>query len=422
MNIWVIKDGEPIPGIDKGAREWRSGMLCKALAAAGHNVVWWASTFEHSTKTFRYSEAQVVELGERIRVRLLHGPGYAHNKSPKRFIHHRLLAMAFAKEAMTCLAPELIFCSLPTLELAEKAVTFGNSMNVPVIVDVRDAWPDHYLTLVPSALRGLARFLLYTEIRRAHRIFKGAAGIVAISERYLSFALCYARRKKHDGDGIFHIAYPSITSEAERLVTMKEKEFLSHWPIKKNQLMFTFVGSFTASFALTTVVQAARQLANAGRDDVRFVIVGDGEQDAKLRSLAEGMNNVIFTSWLDQASVQAILRISTVGLAPYKNDTMITLPNKPFEYMSAGLPLLSSLKGELEDLIKREKIGLQYQAGDPQSLARQVIWLAEHPEERREMGRRVSKLFEERYNADLIYPKLVKHIEYVAEEYGRSER
>jgi len=69
------------------------------------------------------------------------------------------------------------------------------------------------------------------------------------------------------------------------------------------------------------------------------------------------------------------------------------------------------LKGELEDLIRTEKIGLQYQAGNTDSLIEQIRWFTAHPEERKAMGRRARQLFEERFSADVIYPKLLEHLE-----------
>ena len=82
--------------------------------------------------------------------------------------------------------------------------------------------------------------------------------------------------------------------------------------------------------------------------------------------------------------------------------------------MAAGLPLLSSLRGELEDLIRIEQIGLQYQAGKANSLVEQIRWLVTHPAEREDMGLRARRLFEERFSAEVIYPRLVEHLEKVA--------
>ena len=164
---------------------------------------------------------------------------------------------------------------------------------------------------------------------------------------------------------------------------------------------------------MKTVIEAARVIEQQGFPSVRFVIIGDGDMILKWRSQAQNISNVTFTGWVDRISVLAMLRISDIGIAPYDNE-LISLPNKPFEYMAAGLPLLSSLRGELEDLIHNEQIGVQYQAGNKDSLVKQIRWLAAHPEERKAMGLRARKLYEEKFSADVIYPQLVRHLESIA--------
>ena len=89
----------------------------------------------------------------------------------------------------------------------------------------------------------------------------------------------------------------------------------------------------------------------------------------------------------------------------------MSLPNKPYEYMSAGLPLLSSLHGELETLIATERIGLQYQTGDVASLVEGIRWLASHPVDRAAMGTRARKLFDERFSDKIVYSGFAQHLE-----------
>jgi glycosyltransferase involved in cell wall biosynthesis len=88
--------------------------------------------------------------------------------------------------------------------------------------------------------------------------------------------------------------------------------------------------------------------------------------------------------------------------------------------MSAGLPLLSSLRGELEDLIRGAQIGLQYEAGDAASLVERIRWLAANPKAREAMGQRARRLFESTYSAEVIYPKLVRHLEQVVRAGGQQ--
>jgi glycosyltransferase involved in cell wall biosynthesis len=414
MHVWIMEIGEPLPGVDRGVRDWRCGMLSRAIVAHGHKVTWWASTFDHVTKRHRFDGPCTIETLPGLQINLLHGPGYGQNNSPKRLLHHRAVAAAFARESVVSSKPDVVFCCLPTLELAEQAVVYQESVGVPAVIDVRDLWPDHYLTLVPQELRGVFKLVLASEFRRVCRVLKGATGITAISNTSLAWALKYASRERGVFDGVFPMGYPAKASSAE--VVAKQDELISRHKLRPDDLIVSFVGSFCSSYDLKTVIEAMRVLDQATQHGIRFVIVGDGDGGSELRALAQGLTNVVFTGWLDQISIMAVLGMSAVGLAPYRDNASMTLPNKPYEYMAAGLPILSSLHGELEVLIRDEQIGLQYQAGDVASLLSRLQWFAVNVEKRKAMGLRARKLFEERFSAEIVYPRLVWHLEKIVDQ------
>ena len=195
-----------------------------------------------------------------------------------------------------------------------------------------------------------------------------------------------------------------------------ERKYLSkHYGIESDSMNITFVGSVNSIFDFGTVFKAAHHFQRTNKS-IKFIIVGDGTNFSKVRTAANSLTNVILTGRLDKASVAGVLGLSAIGLSPQKEGQTINgaLPNKSFEYMAAGLPILSSLRGELEDLLQREKIGLQYQAGSADSLVKQIQWFAKHPLERKDMGQRSLNLFEKKFCAEVIYPRLVNHLEAVS--------
>jgi glycosyltransferase involved in cell wall biosynthesis len=419
VKVWIVEIGESIPGIDGNAREWRCGMLSSALIASGHQVSWWASTFYHAQKQHRFDGPRNIQVQPSLEIRLLHGPGYGRNRSLKRFLHHRLLAEAFTRDAKMAIRPDVVFCCLPTLELADQAVKYGQKTGVPVIVDIRDLWPDHYLTLVPPQFVRVLKLALVSEYHRARRLLEGANGITAISQAFLNWGLKNAGRSVRETDGIFPMGYPADTASQDQ-IDARRTALATQYGFRPDELIVTFVGTFVSSFDFQTVLTVARTLEQTGRLHVRFVLVGDGDNRQLLREFAQGLSSVVFTGWFDQTSIRAMLSLSSVGLAPYRDDASMSLPNKPFEYMSAGLPLLSSLRGELEDLIRGAQIGLQYEAGDAASLVERIRWLAANPKAREAMGQRARRLFESTYSAEVIYPKLVRHLEQVVRAGGQQ--
>ncbi|MCP2830399.1 glycosyltransferase WbuB, partial [Salmonella enterica subsp. enterica serovar Typhimurium] len=78
--------GEPLPIEQSNERLLRAGILSNMLAARGHQVTWWTSTFLHMKKRHLFDTDQVVELRPGLRLRLLHGTGYTRNVSLQRLI------------------------------------------------------------------------------------------------------------------------------------------------------------------------------------------------------------------------------------------------------------------------------------------------------------------------------------------------
>jgi glycosyltransferase involved in cell wall biosynthesis len=414
MQIWVIETGEPLP-IDQGARLMRAAILTDMLAAYGHKVTWWADAFDHARKTQRFAHPTTINLRDGLELRLLFGPAYTRNITPARFRHNRALARTFKQEIYQRPRPDLIFCCLPTLEMAQQSLEFGRQIKVPVVIDIRDQWPDLYLTILPKPLRRVGQLFLQSEFNRVRWICRNATGLTAVSNTYLNWALSYAGRQRHHQDGVFPLGYRRAVQD-EFLVARQTSKLQTRHGIHSNSLIFAFVGIFGASYDLETVIQAARVLPAEEAATVQFVLGGDGDKGLKLRKMAQGLNNVVFTGWLDENSIQGMLHLASVGLAPYVKSALQSLPNKPYEYMASGLPLLSSLRGELEALILKEGIGLQYQAEDVASLVEKIRWLVAHPDERKGMGARARRLFQEQFSVEVIYPRLIEHLEKIARE------
>src|SRR4051794_31632102 len=119
MRVWIVTIGEPLPVSAARDRPLRSGMLAEELLARGHEVTLWASTFDHARKLHRYPADISLNPEERFQVRLLHGIAYRRNVSVRRVINHIQLARKFRRQALLEPQPDLILCSLPTIELCD---------------------------------------------------------------------------------------------------------------------------------------------------------------------------------------------------------------------------------------------------------------------------------------------------------------
>lgn len=419
MRVWIVQVGELLRGIDDNARDYRGMLLARELAGRGHEVVRWANTFEHTKKRFRFSESRTVALSPNLTVRLVHAlPGYQRNISIARWLQNRRMVQLFHRESESWPRPDLIFAGLPVPELAEGACCLGRRWGIPVVVDVRDLWPDVYLTPLPEAFRPLARLLLTSEFRRSSRVLNSATAITAISETYFSWAFAQRDRQASPDDGVF----PLGVVDQQKAVTAKGDEGAIHarLGIVGQPFVVSFAGTFGNSYDITTVVRAARLLEARGRKTVHIVMAGDGQARPRARELAVGLSNISLPGWLDEAEVRAMNGIAGVGLCAYAVGALQSLPIKIAEYLVAGLPLISSLKGEMQDLLERTGCGRSYAAGNPESLADTIEWIVDHPRERQDMAARAHELFLRRFDAAVIYPALATRVEAIGSRAKRS--
>ena len=280
MKVWLITVGEPLP-IDEenNPRLLRAGVLAKYLVKHGHEVLWWSSSFDHYKKRQRVSEDTSAnwEGGE---IRMLKSIGYKSNVSFRRFIEHAGVARKFKKQASAYPKPDVILVSLPTIELAAESVAFAKRNEVPVLVDIRDLWPDLLVDVFPEHIRWLGRLLLFPLIRRATYALRECTGIVGISDRYLNWGLKYANRGMCVADAMIPLGYTPPTSSVVNIESAHIR--LSSMGVDKNKIIIWYIGSFGRQYDLAPVIESAAMLNQRGNLGVQFVISGNGEMDLTL--------------------------------------------------------------------------------------------------------------------------------------------
>jgi len=78
------------------------------------------------------------------------------------------------------------------------------------------------------------------------------------------------------------------------------------------------------------------------------------------------------------------------------------IPNKPIDYMGLGLPVISSVSGQLHDMIEKYDVGKNYEAGNPKDLAKRIVWFHSNRGRLKEMGENACRLVKQAFLADDI--------------------
>jgi glycosyltransferase involved in cell wall biosynthesis len=407
MLVWLIHLAEMLV-TDPVGRPWRYGMLSEAIAARGHRVVQWAPTFAHYTRKYRAPADAVLSPRPGHDVQLVHAGGYDNNVSLRRIRFQSRIARRFPAIASGREPPDIIVVSMPTPSMCAAALKFGRERGIPVLIDVRDLWPDAIYDLFPRVIRFIGRQILLPMKIRNGRLFREAAGVTAISEAYLQWALEYAGRAKHSSDGVFPMGY-----RAPEVDERRREEARAAWMrrgVTRDGFTCCFFGTMGRQYWLEDVIQAAQRLP-----EMKFLLCGDGDNRERYVEQARGMSNVMFPGWVSAEEVDSLMTLSQVGLAPYRGGAQMSLPNKPFEYMAGGLPVVSSLEGELKELLGRYRCGLTYRAGDVESLVQCLEQLRKDPDLRKSMSHNGRDLYEKSFRPDRIYQEMTTHLEAVVQ-------
>jgi len=418
MKVWVVKTSEMLASDNRNGRLMRSGIIAQMLDARGHEVTWWMSTFDHANRRSRSTADTSMSYGSRGTIRMLHSPGYRTSVSFARFADHLIWGRRFARAIAAAPAPDVIFCAYPTIESALICARYGERRRVPVVVDLRDMWPDLFAEVAPPALRPAARALLAPLRARAAEALRRSTALFAITEEFLQWGLMLARRPRAELDAAFPQAYPLANLQpAEAAAASEARQFWDQLGVCRDTAFnVVLVGSITGRrVEMDAVLGAARALQQEARP-VRFVFAGDGDDLDLYRASARDCHNVVFSGWLRMPQIRELLNRAHLGLVPYRNtpDYILSVPTKAAEYFAAGVPVATSLRGTLPRLLRERHCGMQFDAADAQGLVTLVRALRDDPARCTELSDNAQRVFRSEFVAESVYARLIDRLETVA--------
>jgi glycosyltransferase involved in cell wall biosynthesis len=249
---------------------------------------------------------------------------------------------------------------------------------IPFIFEVRDLWPAFAVQVgvlrQPVLIRAaewLERFLY----RHADRLIVNSPGFVEHVRQ----------RGAHQIEVIPNGADWRMFDPAQNGLPFRRQKV----PTLESKFIVLYAGAHGLSNDLGVVLEAARTLLD--RKEIAFVLVGDGKEKPALVSQAEKLRleNVFFLPPVPKSEMPAALAAADACLAILKPVPLYgtVYPNKVFDYMAAGRPILLVMDGVIREVIEAAGAGIWSPPGDPQALAQTIKELAKQPDWGREMGR-----------------------------------
>jgi len=378
----------------------------KHLVERGHQVTVVTSYVSHVERCIpeEYRGRLIASEGDGLLTvyRTYSVPGYGNDLLSRGANYLSFMCFGFLA-ALAARDVDLVLTYSPPLPLGMVGWSLARLKRAKFVFEIGDVWPDALIALkvirnriLIRLLRGLEMFLyqradkivLYSPLARENLEAKG----IAPEKLYVSTL-------GTDVD-VFGAEVPQTRGESE------ESPFIA-----------MYVGAHGVNNALDTILEAAARLK--AHEEIHFVFIGDGEERPRLikRAKLERLTNVTFKSPVPRREL--LCQLSRAGvclLTTYPGSYFhCTLPNKIFDYLGAGRPVIVGAEGHAADLVTSAEAGMATPPGDSEELARAILWISKHRSEAREMGRRGREYVRRYYDWTTILARYTDLLEEIAE-------
>lgn len=177
-----------------------------------------------------------------------------------------------------------------------------------------------------------------------------------------------------------------------------------------------FTGAHGRANGLHALLDAASELKRRGESGIELRFIGKGGEKPGLveRAAREGLDNCVFSDPIPKAELAKLIATADVGLMCLANVPAFsygTSPNKFFDYLAAGLPILVNYPGWMADLVNEHDLGMAVPPDDPVALADGLVAMKSNRARLRQNGLHARALAEREFDWKLLGNRLADHLE-----------
>lgn len=325
----------------------------------------------------------------------------------RRLLSYGAYTLAATVAALALGRPDVVYASSTPLTSGVPGAVASRLRGVPFVFELQDLWP-----AVPAALGYLRRpreLALAEWLERA--LYARSDRLVVCSEAVVeALAARGIRREKL-------VLVPNFSDTDLFRPDVRDETFRAEHSLD-GAFVAVYAGTMGVSNGVHQLADAAAALKRAGDERVRIVAVGEGSERGALerRVRDEGLDNLLLLPPVPRDRVPALLGAGDVTLTVFAPNEALTLnsPNKFFDSLAAGKPIVVNVDGWLRRLVEENGAGAYVPAGDGEGLASALAGLAARPERLPEMGRNARALAEREFARDLLVARLADTLEEVA--------
>lgn len=392
MNILYIHQYFVTPQEPGGTRSY---WLAQELIKNGHKVTMLTSSskFSEDIKVVQVDGIEVVYIKE----------DYDQNMSVSRRLKAFLKFMY--KSSVLGLKQkdiDLVIATSTPLTIGIPALILKWFKNKPFVFEVRDLWPE-----VPIQMGAIKNSWTIKTTRLLEKtIYKNASRVIALSPGMQDGVVKYIPKEKTS-------MIPNMAKMDEFWPRGKNDQLMEKLGLKIDSFKIVHFGSLGLANGAHSIIESAKLLKN--REDIEFLFVGGGSTENDLIEEVEKNNlkNVKFLGKFPMTDVSEIVNFSDVSVISFLDLPILytNSPNKLFDSLSAGKPIIVNSAGWTKDIAEKYHCGYYVNPNRPEELVQKVLYLKDNPDVVNEMGQNARKLAETVYDKSILCKKFVEVIE-----------
>src|SRR5690606_9787421 len=302
---------------------------------------------------------------------------------------------------------DLVIATSTPLTVGITALYMKWFKKVSYVFEVRDLWPE-----VPIQMGAFKSPLIVKPTRWFEKtIYKNAEHVIALSPGMQEGVIKYIPREKTS-------MIPNMAKMDEFWPREKNVELEQKLGLKPNSFKVVHFGSLGLANGAETIIESAKLL----KDDnsVEFLFVGGGSTEKNLVEKCEKhqLTNVKFLGRFPMKDTSEIVNLSDVSLVSFKDLPILytNSPNKLFDSLSAGKPIIVNSAGWTKDMVEEHYCGYYVNPNAPKELVDKLLFLKDNSEIVKQMGQNSRTLAETLYDKSILGKQFVEVIECVKPE------
>ncbi len=374
--------------------------LARYLAAQGHRVTIIASPISYLTGKSRSTRIPWCEKemdGDQITILRAYTYPALHRSFASRLLSFFSFMLSSFLIGLGVKHPDLVWGTSPPIFQGATAWALARLKGVPFLFEVRDLWPAFAVAV---------------------GVLKNPV-LIRLSEGLEKFLYCHADQVVVNSPGYIQHVQSRGAARVELVPNGTDTSMFN--PAvdgatfrRSHGLGSGFVAVYAGAHGLSNdlgVVLGAAKLLRA-RTDIKIVLLGDGKDKPALQAQAssEGLTNLAFISPVPKLEVPVALSAADACIAILKPLALYqtTYPNKVFDYMAAGKPVILAIEGVIKDVIENAGAGIPVPPGDALALAEAIQRLADDPLLARQMGQQGRIYVESHFDRSILASKLMR--------------